>query len=127
MSGCWLFSAMYCCIIGVCATLAILVQLHLGIGLAADRARKRVERHAPEAEERPDVQPVERDVEHLREPAFDPEGAARDKPHERPPRLVVAERAQRAEIAVVERLRLPPRQEALDGLHEVARLLVGRL
>src|SRR3954470_24431786 len=123
MSGCWLFSAMYCCIIGVCATLAILVQLDLGIGLAADRARERVERHAPEAEERPDVQPVERDVEHLREPALDPESAARDEAHQRAHRLVVAEGDQRAEIPVMERLGLPPRQAALDGLHEVARLL----
>src|SRR5258706_14918367 len=112
MSGCWLFKARYCCIIGVCPPWAVggdsrfiaaivcgacslscasLVQLHLRIGLVADHARERIEGHPPEPVQRPDVQAIERDVEELREEAFDAERPTGDEPHERTDGLVVAE------------------------------------
>src|SRR6188472_2228534 len=110
MSGYPALRAKYCCIMGVwpgaargsgtgegassfidrhCSDCS--VQLHLRVGLAADHAREGVERHAPEAVQRPDVLAVEGDVEELRHPAFDAELAAGKESHQLPDGLVVAE------------------------------------
>src|SRR6266851_5489540 len=119
MSGYSALRARYCCIIGVWVTAGassfietILVKLHLRLGLRADHAGERVERHAPEAIQRPDVQPIERHVEELGEEALEAQRPSGDEAHEGSHRVVGAERDERAQIAIVERARIGPAFEA---------------
>src|SRR5260221_5463855 len=92
VSGCSALMARYCAIIGVCAvtdlSLAFMkryasVQFHPRLGLAPDDARQRVQRHTPEAVQRPQMQLVQRHVKQLRHQPFDAYAAARGKPHQR--------------------------------------------
>src|SRR5438477_2403594 len=129
MSGYSALRARYCCIIGVWASagassfmVLMLVKLHLRLGLRADHARERVERHAPETVQRPDVLAVERNVEEPRDPALDAEFLARDEAHQLPDGVVRAERDERAEVAVAERP-----WDGGERRDEMARLLVRRL
>src|SRR5258708_40029494 len=115
MSGYSALRARYCCIIGVwagegassfigrhCKSLLVSqrsVQLHLGIDLAAQHARERIERHAPEAVQREDVLAVAGHVDELRDPALDPGFLTGDETHQLPDGVVVAQRDQPAEVA----------------------------
>src|SRR5258708_5461946 len=66
--------------------------------------------------------PVQRDVEHLREEAFDAEFLVRDEAHELADGFVAPERDERAEVAVAVRA-----WRGEQRLHQVRRFLVRRL
>src|SRR4051812_22896074 len=96
-----------------------LVQFDLWVRLAANGSRERVERHAPEAVQGPDVHPVERKIEELRKQALDAHGPARGEAHQRADGLVVPERHQRAEIAVTEFARRLSVETPRHGLQQM--------
>src|SRR5262249_24537209 len=103
------------------------MQLAPWLGAARDEPGQGVEQDFGDAVQCIEMHAIEHHVHEPREQSFDEQRAAEERAHQRADGRILAERYERAEIAVAPRLERPAREPARQHAREVRGLLVGGL